>query len=64
MQRTRADHRQLLDKAGYVFDDAIGGWKRRGDKPTLLTGRVLDADVAWDLSREQIAAWIKAGEGE
>jgi hypothetical protein len=62
MLRTPPALRELLEQAGYVFDATIGGWKRRGEQPSFLTGRVLNAEIACGLTREQIAAWIKAGE--
>jgi hypothetical protein len=64
MLRTPPDLRELLEHAGYVFDANIGAWIRRGEHPSPLTGRMLDADIAARLTREQITAWIKAGEGE
>ena len=62
MLRTSPANRELLEQAGYVFDAAIGAWIRRGEHPSFLQGRVLDADIACGLTREQIIAWIKAGE--
>jgi hypothetical protein len=64
MLRTPPANRALLEQGGYVFDASIGAWKRRGENPSVLTGRVLDADIACGLTTEQIVAWIKAGEAD
>ena len=64
MLRTSAAKRALLEQAGYVFDPIIGVWKRRGEHPSSLQGRILDADTAHGWTREQIIAWIEAGEAE
>ena len=62
MHHTPPAIRQLLENAGYVWDADLEGWRRNGEHPTTLQGRVLDADIACGLTGEQIAEWIKAGE--
>jgi len=64
MLRTSPANRAVLEQGGYVFDATIGAWKRRGQNPSVLTGRMLDADIACGLTREQIVAWIEAGEAD
>ena len=63
MERTPPANRELLEQAGYAWNVAVNAWIRRGAKPSPLRSRMLDADIARTLSREQITAWIKAGEG-
>ena len=62
MTRTPLAIREMLEAAGYVWDVGLKGWRRKGEQPGLIHGRVLDADIACGLTSEQVAAWIKAGE--
>ena len=62
MTRTPFATRALLETAGYVWDAELEGWRRNGEHPSTLQGRVLDATIAASLSPEQITAWIRAGE--
>ena len=62
MERTPPAIRELLEHAGYVWDDAAEGWVRRGEKRDLFRGRLLDGAIAGSLTPEQVAEWIKAGE--
>ena len=62
MHHTPLGSCELLEQAGYVWDDGAEGWHRRGEKPASLETRVLDGAIAGGLTREQIATWIKAGE--
>jgi len=63
VERIPLANRSLLENAGYVFDADVGGWVKPSDRSSQPIGRVLDGDIACRLTPEQIAAWIKAGEG-
>lgn len=64
MTRTPSVIRELLEQSGYVWDGDLEGWRRRGEHPSMLSGRVLDAEIAAGLTIEQIAAWIADGEAD
>jgi hypothetical protein len=56
--------RKMLEDAGYVFDAKLKAWVRRDDRarPGVLTGRVLDDEIAKYMTADQVEAWIRAGE--
>jgi hypothetical protein len=56
--------RELLQTSGYAWDDDAEGWVRRGHKPDLFRGRLLDGGIAAALTPEQIRTWIKNGENK
>ena len=64
MTRTPPVIRELLQKAGYVWDADLEGWRRQGEHPSILSGRVLDAEVAAGLTIAQVVAWIDGGESD
>jgi hypothetical protein len=55
--------RKMLQDAGYVYDSKLKAWVRGGDRdrPGVLTGRVLDDEIAKYMTADQVAAWIRAG---
>jgi len=57
MYRTPAAIRKLLEQGGYTYDATVHAWGRVGGDP-----RTLHADIACWMTREEIVAWIKAGE--
>lgn len=59
MYRTPAPIRKLLKLGGYTYDPTVHVWVRDGGQP-----RTLHADIACWMTREQVVAWIKAGEGQ
>ena len=62
MTRTPSVIRDLLQSAGYVWDADLEGWRRDGEHPSTLSGRILDAEVAAGLTLPQIVAWIEDGD--
>jgi hypothetical protein len=62
MIRTPPAIRELLEQAGYVWDQGAEGWVRRGEKPDLFHGRLLDGAIAATLTAAQVREWIKGGE--
>lgn len=61
MLRTPPAIRDMLEAAGYVWDDGVDGWVRPGEEHGLFRGRLLDGAIAAGLTAEQVREWIKAG---
>jgi hypothetical protein len=56
MRPTPREVHELMEAAGYAWNADLDGWTRPGDE------RTLDAEVASTMRRDQLIAWLKAGE--